>query len=238
MNKSKQGATGDSSRANLTPVVDARNLDPIRVLLVDDHPIVRRGLRSFLAKQKHLVVVGEAENGKEAITKANTLAPDVVLMDLEMPKMDGLAATAVLAREQPQSKVLIVTMHNDSQYLMRIIRSGARGYVSKEADPGDLIRAIESVAAGRSFYGSDVSGIIVNNLKADTGTLETKKLSPREREVLMAIAEGLTNKEIAARLNLGVRTVETHRERIMRKLNIHSVAGLTRHALSLGLIST
>ena len=213
------------------------SLHPIKVLVVDDHPIVRQGLRSCLASCKHLEVVGEAANGKEAIAKTNALMPDVVLMDLEMPTLDGLAATNVLAREQPQVKVLIVSMHQDAKYLKRLIEAGARGYISKEASTAQLIQAIEAVAGGKEFYGSIPLAVTNAALKENTDNTRTKKLSPREQEVLVAISEGLSNKEVGSRLNLGVRTVETHRERIMRKLNIHTVAGLTRYAISVGLVS-
>jgi DNA-binding NarL/FixJ family response regulator len=177
---------------------------------------------------EHLVVVGEAANGKEAISQTNALSPDVVLMDIEMPKLDGLAATQVLAREEPKSKVLILSVHKDAQYLVQIMQAGALGFISKEATPTELVRAIETVAAGNKFFGSNTAA----TLKESTAR---KRLSPREQKVLAGIAEGLSNKEIASRLGLGVRTVETHRERLMRKLNIHSTAGLTRFAISQGL---
>ena len=208
----------------------------IRILIVDDHPVVRQGLASCLADYNHLVIVGEAGNGKEAILKANALQPDVVLMDIEMPKMDGLSATEVLTRENPRSNVLIVSVHKDSEYLLRMSRVGARGYVSKDASPAELVHAIETVGAGGTFYSSTIAPMVLRQiLKPEQGG--TKQLSPRERQVLAAIAEGLSNKEIASRMNLSVRTIETHRERIMRKLNIHSVAGLTRSAIAMGLIA-
>jgi len=212
--------------------------NPIRVLIVDDHPIVRQGLRSCLAGYNQLSVVGEAANGKEAIAKTNALLPDVVLMDIEMPGLDGLAATEALLRENPESKVLILSIHKHSQYVLRTIRAGARGYVSKEASPAQLVQAIETLAAGGSFFGSDIATVALNQMVNRTeDTPNRKQLSPREREVLVGIAEGLGNKEIASRLGVSVRTVETHRERIMRKLDIHCIAGLTRFAINEGLIS-
>lgn len=209
-------------------VVAPDGASPIRILVVDDHPIVRRGLSSCLAGYPHLRIVGEAANGKEAILKANALLPDVVLMDIEMPKLDGLASTQVLAREQPKSKVLILSVHKDEQCLRQIMQAGALGYVSKEATPAELVQAIETVAGGNKFFGSNTAAMLKDSPPR-------KQLSPREQTVLAGIAEGLSNKEIASRLGLGVRTVETHRERLMRKLKIHHTAGLTRLAISLGL---
>jgi two-component system, NarL family, nitrate/nitrite response regulator NarL len=230
--------TANESGFNANPcVVEPASPNPIRVLLVDDHPIVRRGLSGCLAGYKHLLIVGEAGDGQEAIAKTKALSPDVVLMDIEMPKLDGLAATTVLRKENPKSKVLILSMHKDSQYVLRIIRAGAHGYVSKEASPAELVQALETVGAGMSFFGSEVASLALNQMLKSKEDIPAKQLSPREHEVLVAIAEGSSNKEIASRLGLGVRTVETHRERIMRKLNIHSIAGLTRFAITAGLIS-
>lgn len=229
--------TGEAGSIPKSTPAGAANPNTIRILIVDDHPVVRQGLISCLADYHHLVIVGEAGNGKEAILKANALQPDVVLMDIEMPKMDGLSATEVLTRENPGSRVLIVSVHKDSEYLLRMSRVGARGYVSKDASPSELVQAIETVAAGRSFYSSTVAPMALRQLlKRNPGAPGPKQLSPRERQVLGAIAEGMSNKEIASRMNLSVRTIETHRERIMRKLDIHTVAGLTRSAIAMGLI--
>jgi two-component system nitrate/nitrite response regulator NarL len=210
----------------------------IKVLLVDDHPVVRRGVVACLARFPNLLVVGEAANGQEAIRKARELLPDVVLMDIDMPQMSGLAATEILRKELPQVKVLILSMHSHSEYVLRIIQCGARGYVLKEANPDELARAIESVFAGEVFFSPDVARVALNQFVRRNGNSEEpgRQITSREREVLIAIAEGLSNKEIASRLGVGVRTVETHRERIMRKLNIHSVAGLTKYAISKGMI--
>ncbi len=208
----------------------------IRVLLVDDHPVVRQGLASCLARH-NVQVVGEAANGRDAVRRVKELSPDIVLMDLDMPHMSGLAATELLRRESPAVKVLVLSMYTHSEYVLRILQSGARGYVLKDAPTEEMVRAIEAVQGGGTFFSPDVARVALNQfVRGTTDDPHSKQVSNREREVLIAIAEGLSNKEIACRLGVGVRTVETHRERIMRKLNIHSVAGLTKYAIQKGLI--
>ncbi len=210
----------------------------IRLLLVDDHPVVRKGLGACLERQSHLMIVGEAGDGQEALRKARELVPDLVVMDIDMPRMNGLAAAEILRKELPTIKVLVLSMHSNADYVMRILESGARGFVLKEAPPEELIRAIETVHAGESFFSPQVAHAALNQFVRGNGQgPQPADLTGREREVLVAIAEGLSNKEIACRLNVGVRTVETHRERIMSKLDIHSVAGLTCFAIQKRLIS-
>jgi len=209
----------------------------IRLLIVDDHPVVRQGLSSCLAKHENIQIVAEASDGRDALRKVKELAPDVVLMDIDMPHMSGLTATDLMRRENPKIKVLILSMHTHSEYVMRILQSGARGYILKEAAPDDFVKAIETVHAGETYFSSEVARLALNQfVRGRAEGPQPNQVSNREREVLIAIAEGLSNKEIACRLGVGVRTVETHRERIMRKLNIHSVAGLTRFAIQKGLI--
>jgi len=210
----------------------------IKVLIVDDHPVVRKGLWSCLSTKENLKVVGEAVDGDDAIHKAKELLPDIVLMDLHMPKKDGLEVTDALRKEAPQVKVIILSMQGTRESVLRIIKAGARGYVLKDAPTDELVRAIESVQAGEAFFSPSVAQIALNQYvtESDKGDPLTK-LSEREREVLGLIAEGKSNKEIAMHLGIGVRTTETHRERIMRKLDIHSVAGLTKFAISHGIIS-
>ena len=210
----------------------------IRVLIADDHPVVRKGLWSCLSAKTNFKVVGEASDGVDAIQKVKELAPDVVLMDIDMPQKDGLEVTNVLRKESPNVKVLILSMQSNRDTVLRIIKAGARGYVLKDAPTDELVRAIESVNAGEAFFSPPVAQIALNQYLTDTD--ETKplaKLSERESEVVALIAEGKSNKEIAMHLGIGVRTIETHRERIMRKLDIHSVAGLTRFAIANGLIT-
>ena len=209
----------------------------IRVLLADDHPIVRKGLSSCLAQMPLVQIVGEAADGQEALRKAKELSPDLVLMDIDMPLLNGLTAADILRKENPGVKVLILSMHHDSDYVMRILQSGARGYVLKGAPTEELMNAIETIRGGDTYFSQDVARMALNQFVRGQGEgPHTSQISAREREVLIAIAEGLSNKEIACRLGVGVRTVETHRERIMRKLNIHSIAGLTKFAITKGLI--
>jgi len=211
----------------------------IRLLLVDDHPVVRKGIASCLARHDHLLIVGEASDGQEGVRLAREVQPDIVLMDIDMPHMSGLAVTELLRKEMPKVKVLILSMHSNTEYVLRIIQSGACGYVLKEAPTEELVRAIDTVSNGEAFFSPEVARVALNKYVRGVGSAEvaTAQLTNREREVLIQIAEGLSNKEISAKLGVGVRTVETHRERIMRKLHIHSVAGLTKFAISKGLVS-
>jgi len=210
----------------------------IKILVADDHPVVRRGLQTCLARQPRLKIVGEAADGDEALRKARELLPHVVLMDISMPGMNGLAVTEVLRKEAPQIKVLVLSVHNNKEYIFRVIQAGAHGYVSKEAPPEELVRAIETLHAGEPFFSEDIARAALSEFVTSGGKKEPfAQLTIREREVLVQIAEGKSNKEIADRLGIGVRTIETHRERIMRRLNIHSVAGLTKYAIANGLVS-
>jgi DNA-binding NarL/FixJ family response regulator len=174
----------------------------IKVLLVDDHPIVREGLKSHLSAIEQLRIVGEATDGREAIEKTRRLAPDVVLMDISLPRMNGLEATRALQEQAPQTRVIALSMHDNKEYVQEIIRCGARGYILKTASPFDLVRAIEAVHRGDTFFSPEISQTILNEYVhrqrrgAEAGE---SRLSAREEEVVLLIAEGLTNKEIAAR---------------------------------------
>ena len=179
-------------------------------------------------------VVGEAADGQEVLRKVKEVMPDIVLMDVDMPKLDGLAATQVLRREHPKVKVLVLSTQWHPEHVQPILKSGASGFILKDASPEELGTAIKEVEAGRTFFSADFARLALNGLSAKAPN--SGMLSDREREVLIALADGLSNKEIACRLGIGVRTIETHRERIMRKLDIHSVAGLTRFAIANGLI--
>ena len=207
-------------------------------VLVDDHPVVRKGIGSCLARHEELEVVGEAADGQEALRKARELQPDIVLMDIEMPHMSGLAATDLLLREQPKTKVLILSMHSNAEYVRHIIESGARGYVLKDAPPEELLKAIEAVNAGDAFFSPDVARVALNQfIRPGDAQPQVASLTKREREVLSLVADGSSNKGIAGSLCVGVRTVETHRERIMHKLGIHTVAGLTKFAIANGFVT-
>lgn len=212
--------------------------DKIKVLVADDHPVVRKGLQSCLARESRIKIVGEAADGDEAFAKARELLPDVILLDIGMPRMNGLVVTEMLRKEVPSVKVLVLSVHSNREYIFRIIQAGAHGYVSKEASPEELLRAIEAVCAGQAFFTPEIAQAALNQLVSGGGKKEPfSQLTGREREVLALIAEGQSNKEIANRLGIGVRTIETHRERIMRRLNIHSVAGLTKFAIANGLVA-
>src|SRR6266581_3120432 len=219
----------------MEPRVSAKH--KIKVLVVDDHPVVRKGLQSCLARHESVKVVGEASDGDEAVRKARELNPDLILMDISMPRMNGLAVTELLRKESPRTKVLVLSVHSNKEYVFRVIQAGAHGYVSKEAPPEELMRAIESVFEGEPFFSEDIARAALNQFVATGGKKEPfAQLTSRERQVLVLIAEGQSNKEIANRLGIGVRTIETHRERIMRRLDIHSVAGLTKFAIANGMV--
>jgi two-component system, NarL family, nitrate/nitrite response regulator NarL len=209
----------------------------IRLLLADDHPIVLDGIRSHLRAQPEFEIVGQAANGLEAIQKAKALLPDVVLMDITMPQMNGLEATSHLRKEVPDTKVLILTMHDSKEYIAQMLRMGARGYLLKDGSPAELVRAIKAVHAGEVVFAASVSKVLAEVMvNGRARPIEPPpSLTCREREVLTHIAEGLLNKQIADKLGIGVRTIETHRERIMRKLEIHTVAGLTKYAIAQGM---
>ena len=202
--------------------------------------MVLEGIKSRLSAQDDLEVVGEAADGQEALRKAKELRPDLVLMDISMPKMTGLEAVTLLRKRVPDSKIVILTMHDNREYIARMIRLGARGYLLKDTSPAELIRAIKLIHAGEVFFSPAVSRVLLDELadgkKGQSLSAKAAELSEREREVLVLIADGRSNKEIAARLGVGVRTVETHRERIMRKLNIRTVAGLTKFAIANGMV--
>src|SRR5437588_9344168 len=187
----------------------------IRVLIVDDHPVVRKGLRTCLARREHLKIVGEAADGEEALRKTRELAPHVVLLDIHMPGMSGLAVMEALRKEAPKVKVLILSVNTDQQSILRLVRAGAHGYVSKAARPEELARSIESVYQGKPSFSAEIMRAALDQLVSGASEKEPiAQLSAREREVLALIAEGLSNKQVAQRLGIGVRTVETYRQRI------------------------
>jgi len=213
---------------------------PIRLLLVDDQDIVRAGLRSLLERHPEMEVVGEAGSGTEAVTLAQQLRPDVVLMDISMPEMNGAEATRQIKETVPKVNVLALTIHEDEAYFFEMLNAGASGYIPKRASPDDLLAAIRVAAAGDVYLHPIVAGTLVQDyLRRVNSGAERESydgLTSRQREVLTLIAGGLPNQDIADQLDISVRTVERHRENIMARLNLHSRTDLVKYALRKGLI--
>ncbi|HWP38927.1 MAG TPA: response regulator transcription factor [Gemmatimonadales bacterium] len=213
---------------------------PIRILVADDHAIVRTGVRQVFAGSAEFAIVGEAHDGHEAIALAREHRPDVILLDLTMPGLSGLDVTARLKEDAPGTRVLILSMHNHPEYVLRAVRAGAHGYVLKDATPEHIREAVRTVHAGEEYFSPAVAAQLSAALRGEIAQEQKRgqveRLTPREREVLIEIASGRSNKEIAARLGISPRTVETHRESLMKKLRIHTVAGLTRFALEARLL--
>jgi two-component system response regulator NreC len=207
----------------------------INILLADDHTIVRQGLKLILSAHSDLHVIGEAANGKEAVELAAKLKPDIVLLDVAMPELNGIEATRKMVEANSRLRVLVLSMHKEAVYVREILRAGARGYILKDAIDTELLNAVRSVARGDGYISPAVSGALLSDYRKDV-TDPVDLLSPREREVLQLIAEGKTNKEVATKLNLSVYTVDSHRGKIMEKLNLHSTGELVRFALKRGLV--
>ena len=206
----------------------------IRLLLVDDHPVVRKGLLACLSDRTDMVVVGEAADGLEAIRKVGELTPDLVLMDVEMPHMNGLLATKSICRQFPGTSVLVISMHDNPDYVVQAVQMGARGFALKTSSSEDLVKAIKIVQRGEPFFpGQPAPG----RPSAHAPLRDPSGLFEREKEVLIHLAAGYGNREIAEILQISIRTVESHRARLMKKLNIHTIAGLTRYALAHGFIA-
>ena len=212
----------------------------IRVLLAEDHTIVREGLRALLDATEDLEVIGEVEDGRAAVDAVPRLRPDVVVMDLNMPKLNGVDATREI-REQPDApKVVILSMYDGEEYVRPAIRAGASGYLLKGSGLSDLVKAIRAVAGGEAFFSPAIAMILLRDSRGELGNEPPDPgdgLTKREREVLTLVGEGKSSPEIAKILGLSVKTIEGHRGRIMAKLECHNVAGLVRHAIRLGLVS-
>jgi two-component system response regulator NreC len=219
----------------------AGNPSPIRVLLADDHTLMREGVRRILNADGGIEVVAEVGDGQAAVSETLALQPDVAVLDITMPGGGGLDAARQIRKQAPEVRILILSMHLEPEYLLESVRAGAHGYLVKDAAASELVAAIRAVCAGDSYYSAAVSAQMTDFLRrkveGEEVTNALQRLSPREREVLRYIAEGSSNRETAAALGISVRTVETHRDSLMKKLGIHSVARLTRIALRCGLVS-
>ncbi|RVU30540.1 MULTISPECIES: response regulator [Neptunomonas] len=210
----------------------------IDVLLVDDHPLVRDGINACLSDHPSINVIGQASNGLEALSVAESEQPDVVLMDVSMPVMSGLEASKELRLRFPAMKILILSMHENREYIMQLMQSGAAGYVLKDVSSDELIKAIELVYQGGSYFCPKATETLLDETQTKTQPTNGRRdqLTKREEMVLRLLAEGGSNKEIARSLDISVRTVETHRQNIKQKLNIHTAAGLTKFAIEHGII--
>ncbi len=211
-----------------------------RVLIADDHKIVREGLKALIDKQEAMQVVAEADNGLEAVRLARKLRPDVVIMDLGMPQMNGIEATRELTAHEPGIKVIALSMHSDKRFVLQMIKAGASGYLLKDSAFEELISAIKTVVSNQSYLSPKITDVVIKDYiqtlsRGDVSAFSV--LTAREREVLQLLAEGRSTKEIAASLSVSVKTIETHRQQIMDKLDIHSVAELTKYAIREGLTS-
>jgi DNA-binding NarL/FixJ family response regulator len=210
----------------------------IRVLLADDHNIVREGLKSLLEKDPYIEVIAMADNGRKTVQLAGELKPDVAVIDIAMPEMNGIEATRRISRDVPEVKVLVLSMHSARRFVTEALSAGAKGYMLKDCAAEELVRAIHTVAGNETYLSPKVAGLIVKDyLKHAPDSVQSAEhcLTNREREILQLIAEGESTKEIAFELRVSIKTVESHRQQIMKKLNLHSVAELTRHAIREGL---
>ena len=212
----------------------------IRVLLADDHKIIRQGLRSLLEKQQDIKVVGEAEDGRSAVRLAAETAPDVVIMDITMPDLNGAEATKQILSKSPDIKVVALSMHSDSLFVTEMLKSGAAGYLLKDCAFDELTKAIRTVIDNKNYLSPAISGVVLEDYiqrLSKVGFASPDVLSDREREVLQLMAEGYSTKKIAQKLHISVKTVETHRRQMMGKLDIHTIAELTKYAIRKGLTS-
>jgi DNA-binding NarL/FixJ family response regulator len=216
-------------------------MNSIRVLLADDHKLIRAGLRLVVDQQPDLSVVGEADDGRQAVELAKSLKPDVVVMDIGMPNLNGIEAARQIREIRPDAAVVMLSMHSDEGYVLRALGAGARAYLLKDSATTDLVQAIHAVVEGKSFFSPAVSKVLLQDymrkLQRSGAEDSYDLLSPREREVLQLVAEGKSNKEIASLLNFSVYTVETHRAKIMQKLNLKGVPELILYAVRKGIIS-
>lgn len=211
---------------------------PITILLAEDHAIVRQGLSALLKAEGHFQVVGGARNGRDAVEQARILRPDVILMDIAMPVLNGLEATRQILAADPKAKVLILSAHSDDPYIERMCEVGVMGFLEKQTSAEILVEAIRTVAKGKTYFSPSIARAMLDYPLDRQGQPKPdgKRLTPREAEVLQLVAEGYANKQIAASLHISLKTVEKHRQQLMDKLQIHDTAGLTRHAIATGVI--
>jgi two-component system response regulator NreC len=216
-------------------------VNPVRILLADDHTIMRNGLRLLLERQPNLKVVGEASDGRQAVALCESTNPDVVIMDIAMPNMNGIEATRQIVGHNAKTAVAILSMHSDESYVIRALKAGARAYLLKDSAETDLLSAVQALTDGKSFFSPAISRILVEDYMRQLerqGAEDTYELlTNREREILQLLAEGKTNKDVAGMLNLSLYTVETHRTHILQKLNLHNVPELILYAVRKGIIS-
>jgi DNA-binding NarL/FixJ family response regulator len=212
-----------------------------RIVIAEDHTILREGLRALLSSQENLEVVGEAEDGREAIRQVEKLTPDLILMDLSMPKMNGIEAIREIRRRVPETRILALTVHKAEEFILEVLQSGADGYIPKDASSSELMMAIKSILMGKRYLSPSVSNVVIEGYLESRRTSESitpwGKLTKREREILKLIAEGYKNKDIADYLCISVKTVEKHRANLMKKLDLHSAAALTAYAMERGLVT-
>jgi DNA-binding NarL/FixJ family response regulator len=213
----------------------------ITVLIADDHKIMLAGLRSLLEKQADIEVIAEAENGRKAVQYATDKKPDVVVMDVSMPDLNGIEATKQIVESLPETRVIALSMHSDKRFVMGMLRAGAFGYLLKDCASQELANAIHQVAVGKKYLSPEITGVVIDDFLLGVSSEEvataTSRLSAREREVLQLIAEGWSTKQIASHLYVSVKTIETHRRQIMKKLDLHNIADLTKYAIREGLTS-
>jgi DNA-binding NarL/FixJ family response regulator len=218
-------------------------MSKMKILLADDHTVVRQGLKALLAAEDDIEIVGEADNGRQAVQMAKKFLPDVIVMDIAMPVLNGLEATRQITRSLPSAKVLILSSYSDDEYVQQLTQAGAAGYLVKQTAANDLLKAIREAYRGNAYFSPSIAKRLRDQCReafvsGQPVRRRTDYLTTREAEVLQLIAEGRANKQIAAELCISIKTVEKHRQQVMNKLGIHDVAGLTRHAISKGIIET
>src|ERR1700674_2903122 len=217
-------------------------MNPTRILLADDHTLIRKGLRALLERQDGFTIVAEAADGREAVELAAAMDPDVAVVDIGMPNVNGIEAAGRITDKRPETAVVILSMHADESYVLRALKSGARGYLLKDSPEEDLINAIRAVHQGKAFFSPEISKMLAEDYMRQMrqrGVEDSYELlTPREREILQMLGEGNSNKEVATKLNLSLHTVETHRSNVLEKLNLHSTAEMILYAVRKGIVTS